>query len=319
MRIGIGLPNAVPGVTGALITEWASRAERAGFASLATIDRIVYDSFDPLLALTAAAAVTTRVELMTTVLIGPVRPTALLAKQAATLDQLSDGRLTLGIGLGGRDDDFTAAGVPMAGRGRRFDRQLDELRRIWDGERRGTDGPIGPAPVRSGGPPLLIGGDARYAAERVARHRAGWTLAVAGGQGDGGIADPAEFAAGKTTLAEAWARHGHADAPRVVAVFCFSLGADAIDHARRERLRYYAWRGDAVAARVAAATATTPAAVRELGDTFTAAGADDIIAMPCQPNCQQIDLLASAVGSRRVGAPRAARPGFRRAAPQPPP
>ncbi|MDA0159567.1 LLM class flavin-dependent oxidoreductase [Solirubrobacter ginsenosidimutans] len=69
MRIGIGLPNAVPGCTGALITEWATRAERAGFASLAAIDRIVYDSFDPLLAL-AAAAVTERVELMTTVVIG---------------------------------------------------------------------------------------------------------------------------------------------------------------------------------------------------------------------------------------------------------
>jgi alkanesulfonate monooxygenase SsuD/methylene tetrahydromethanopterin reductase-like flavin-dependent oxidoreductase (luciferase family) len=304
MRIGIGLPNAVPGVTGALITEWAARAERAGFASLATIDRIVYESFDPLLALAAAAAVTTRVELMTTVLIGPVRPTALLAKQAATLDQLSGGRLTLGMGLGGREDDFAAAGVPTADRGRRFDSQLDELRRIWDGERRGTDGPIGPAPVRSGGPPLLIGGDARYAAERVARHRAGWTLAVAGGRGDGGVADPAELVAGKAMLAEAWAHHGNSGSPRVVAVFFFSLGADAIDHARRERLRYYAWRGDAVAAQVADATATTPAAVRELVDTFTAAGADDIIAMPCQPSCQQIDLLASAVGSRRVGASR---------------
>src|SRR4051794_14759944 len=138
LRIGIGLPNAVPGIPGAVITEWATRAERAGFASLATIDWIVYDSYDPLLALTAAAVVTERVELMTTVLIGPVRPRALLAKEAATLDRLSGGRLTLGIGLGGRDDDFAAAGVPTAGRGRRFDAQLDELRRIWEGERRGT-------------------------------------------------------------------------------------------------------------------------------------------------------------------------------------
>src|SRR4051794_5603542 len=232
VRIGIGLPNAVPGAAGGLITEWASRAERAGFASLATIDRIVYDSYDPLLALAAAAAVTERVELMTTVLIGPVRPTALLAKEAATLDRLSGGRLTVGIGLGGREDDFAVAGVSTAGRGRRLDEQLDELRRIWAGERYGTDGPIGPAPVRAGGPELLIGGDPRYAAERVARHRAGWTLAVAGGRGDGGVGDPADLVAGKAMLAEAWARHGNAGRPRIVAVFFFSLGAGAAEHAR---------------------------------------------------------------------------------------
>jgi alkanesulfonate monooxygenase SsuD/methylene tetrahydromethanopterin reductase-like flavin-dependent oxidoreductase (luciferase family) len=301
-RIGIGLPNAVPGITGDAVTEWATRAERAGFASLATIDRIVYDSYDPLLALTAAAAVTERVELMTTVLIGPVRPTALLAKEAATLERLSGGRLTLGIGLGGRDDDFAAAGVPTAGRGRRFDAQLDELRRIWDGERRGTDGRIGPAPVRAGGPRLLVGGDARYAAERAARHRAGWTLAVAGGRGDGGVADSAGLLEGKAMLEEAWVRHGNPGRPRTVVVFFFSLGDGAAEHARRERLRYYAWQGDPVAARVAGAAATTPAAVSEIVETFAAAGADDIVAFPCQAGCEQIDLLAGAVGTELAGA-----------------
>jgi alkanesulfonate monooxygenase SsuD/methylene tetrahydromethanopterin reductase-like flavin-dependent oxidoreductase (luciferase family) len=304
MRIGIGLPNAVPGVTGALMTEWAMRAERAGFASLATIDRIVYDSYDPLLALTAAAVVTERVELMTTVLIGPVRPTAVLAKEAATLDQLSGGRLTLGIGLGGREDDFAAAGVSTAGRGRRLERQLEELRRIWAGEHRGTDGRIGPAPVRPGGPELLVGGDARYAVERAARYRTGWMIAVAGGRGDGGVGDPADLVAGKAQLAQAWARHGNAGRPRIVAVFFFSLGEDAAERARSERLRYYAWRGDAVAARVAGAAATSEAAVREVFERFAAAGADDIVAMPCQTGPEQIDLLAGAVGAQLAGASR---------------
>jgi alkanesulfonate monooxygenase SsuD/methylene tetrahydromethanopterin reductase-like flavin-dependent oxidoreductase (luciferase family) len=304
VRIGIGLPNAVPGVTGALVTEWATRAERAGFASLATIDRIVYDSYDPLLALTAAAVVTERVELMTNVLIGPVRPTALLAKEAATLDQLSGGRLTLGIGLGGREDDFTAAGVSTAGRGPRLERQLEELRRIWAGEHRGTDGRIGPAPVRPGGPGLLVGGDARYAVERAARHGAGWTIAVAGGRGDGGVGDPADLVAGKAQLEQAWARHGNAGRPRVVAVFFYSLGEDAVEQARSERLHYYAWRGHDVAARVAGAAATSEAGVREVIETFAAAGADDIIAMPCQTGPEQIDLLAAAVNGRLAGASR---------------
>jgi alkanesulfonate monooxygenase SsuD/methylene tetrahydromethanopterin reductase-like flavin-dependent oxidoreductase (luciferase family) len=280
------------------------RAELAGFASLATIDRIVYDSYDPLLALTAAAVVTAHVELMTTVLIGPVRPTAVLAKEAATLDQLSGGRLTLGLGLGGREDDFAAAGIPTAGRGRRLERQLEELRRIWAGEHRGTDGRIGPAPARSGGPELLIGGDARYAVERAARHRTGWMIAVAGGRGDGGVGDPADLVAGKAQLAQAWARHGNMGRPRIVAVFFFSLGEDAAEHARSERLRYYAWRGDAVAARVAGAAATSEDEVRDIVERFTAAGADDIIAMPCQTGPEQIDLLAGAVGAQLAGAPR---------------
>jgi alkanesulfonate monooxygenase SsuD/methylene tetrahydromethanopterin reductase-like flavin-dependent oxidoreductase (luciferase family) len=303
-RIGIGLPNAVPGVTGAIVTEWARRAERAGFASLSTIDRIVYDSYDPLIALTAAAVVTERIELMTNVLIGPVRRTALLAKEAATLDHLSGGRLTLGIGLGGRDDDFAAAGVPTAGRGPRLDRQLAELRRIWAGERRGTDGRIGPAPARPGGPELLVGGDARYAVERAARHRAGWTVAVSGGRGEGGVGDPEDVAAGRARLAEAWARHGNPGRPRVVTLFFFSLGERAGELARSERRHYYAWRGNEVAARVAAAAATSEAAIRETIETYAAAGADDVIALPCQTGPEQVDLLAGALSAALVGSSR---------------
>ena len=168
MKIGIGLPAAVPGVETTLITGWARSAEARGFDALGVIDRVVYDNHEPLMTLAAAAVVTERIELLTDVLIAPIRATALLAKQAATLDRLSGGRLTLRLGLGGRVEDFTAVGMLTDGRGRRFDQQLRDLRELWSGNR------IGPAPARPGGPPLIAAGYAPRAIDRAARLADSW-------------------------------------------------------------------------------------------------------------------------------------------------
>src|SRR5215210_2774505 len=107
MDIGIGLPNAVRGVDRRGILDWARAAEDAGFSSLGTIDRLVYPSYDPLIALAAAASVTERIRLVTDILIAPLRNTAVLAKQAANVQHLSGGRLVLGLAPGGREDDYT--------------------------------------------------------------------------------------------------------------------------------------------------------------------------------------------------------------------
>ncbi len=119
MDVGIGLPNAVRGVDRRGIVDWAKRAEDAGFSSLGTIDRIAFPNYESFIALAAAAAVTERIRLTTDVLLAPLRSnTALLAKQAATLDSLSEGRLVLGLAVGGRQDDYEASSVDFSTRGR---------------------------------------------------------------------------------------------------------------------------------------------------------------------------------------------------------
>ena len=131
MKVGIGLPNAVRGVDRAGIVDWAQRAEAAGFSSLGTIDRIAYPNYESLIALAAAAAVTERIQLVTDILISPLRSNAaLLAKQAATIDHLSGGRLVLGLAPGGREDDYAASGVDFHGRGKILDEQLPAMKAI---------------------------------------------------------------------------------------------------------------------------------------------------------------------------------------------
>ena len=117
MDIGIGLPSTIPGVTRDQELEWARRADARGFSTLGVIDRIVYSNLEPLIALAAAAAVTERIRLTTSILLGPTRGAALLAKQAASVNLLSDGRLTLGLAPGGRADDYEAVGVDFGTRG----------------------------------------------------------------------------------------------------------------------------------------------------------------------------------------------------------
>jgi alkanesulfonate monooxygenase SsuD/methylene tetrahydromethanopterin reductase-like flavin-dependent oxidoreductase (luciferase family) len=280
MKVGIGLPNAVRGVNRAGIVEWAQRAERAGFASLGTLDRLVYSSYESLIALAAAAAVTERIELVTDILIAPLRSnTALLAKQAATIDSLSGRRLTLGLAPGGRRDDFEASGVDFSRRGRIFERQLDETTAVWRGERG-----IGPAPGQGRRPGLLIGGRSDAAYQRAAKYADGWTIG-------GAPPDMVTQALGKLT--EAWNAAGRAGRPRTMALFYFALGGDAEKMASDTLGHCYAFLGN-YAQQVVASAATDADTVRQYLAGFEAAGTDDVICFPASADVSQIDRLAEA-------------------------
>jgi len=283
VEIGIGLPTTIARVAGATVLEWARRADSAGFSTLGTIDRVVYGNYDSVPALAAAAAVTSRIRLTTAILISPYRGNgALLAKQLASVDQLSDGRLVVGIAVGNRDDDFTATGSDFAGRGAAQDALLAEMRAVWAGEPRGTAGAIGPAPVQPGGPPLLIGGTGAAAIRRTAALGAGW---IAGGGG------PAMFADAAGRIRDAWTAAGREGAPRLVSLGYYALGPDADDAARGYLSDYYAFAGP-YAEQIAQSALTDADAVRRAVDEFAEAGCDELILFPCSADPDQVDRLA---------------------------
>ena len=282
MEIGIGLPNAVRGVARDGIVEWARRAEAAGFSSLGTIDRIAYANYESLIALTAAAAVTERIRLVTDILIAPLRAnTALFAKQAATIDHLSGGRLVLGLAPGGREDDYTLGGLDFHRRGRLFDEQLEALPRLWAGE-----GGLGPAPASPGGRPgLLIGGANEKAYARAARHADGWT---AGGAG------PEAFGQAREAVRAAWKDAGRDGEPRTMALLYFALGDDPEGQARASLGDYYSFLGE-YADMVVLGTLKDADALRATLAGFEQAGADEVICFPASADPEQVDLLAAAV------------------------
>lgn len=284
MDIGIGLPATIPGIEGRRLLDWARRAEECGFASLGVIDRLVYDNFEPLIALTAAASVTERVRLLTGVLLGPLRANpALFAKQAASLDRLSNGRLVLGMAVGGRDDDYETSGLDIHQRGKQLDHLIDEAQRIWAGESRGTAGAIGPRPVSQGGPRLLFGGQSPASFRRAAKYGSGW---IAGGGGAQAVAQ------GGAAAREAWAAAGRTDKPRLVGLGYFALGPRASEHASNYLGEYYAFAGPYRDMVVQSALATEDL-VRNAIAEFRAAECDEVILAPCDPELGQVDALAT--------------------------
>src|SRR3954447_10762110 len=288
MDIGIGLPSSIRGVDRDSLLESARRADAAGFSTAGTIDRLVFPNYEPLAVLAAAAAVTERIKLATTILLAPLRANhALFAKQAATIDHLSEGRLVLGLGVGLRPDDFEASGLDFETRGKVFDRQLEEMTRIWSGERKGVAGPIGPPPMNGERPAMLLGGSVSAAFERAARYGDGWISGAAG---------PDTFAEGAARAKAPGERAGRGGSPRLCSLHYFSLGPDAKQHARNALGDYYGFLGEEIAEMIVANAATTEEEVQQAVAAFDERGCDELILCPCSKDPEQVALLAGAVG-----------------------
>jgi alkanesulfonate monooxygenase SsuD/methylene tetrahydromethanopterin reductase-like flavin-dependent oxidoreductase (luciferase family) len=274
MNVGVGLPTMPPGATGEQLLEWARRADAGPFSSVAVLDRVVYDSFEPFAALAAAAGVTSRVRLATMIAIGPLRPTALLAKQAASVHALSGGRLTLGLGVGARTDDYETAGVELRGRGRKLGEQLAYIRGGVDGDR------VGPS---RDGIELLVGGLSGHAFARMARYADGY--AHAGGP-------PRAFAGAAARAEAAWRDLGRPGKPKLWGQGYFSF-VD-VDRGNAYLRDYYAFTGGFVE-RIVAENLTSARAVKDFVRGYEEAGCDELVLFSTTPDIDELERLQEAL------------------------
>jgi alkanesulfonate monooxygenase SsuD/methylene tetrahydromethanopterin reductase-like flavin-dependent oxidoreductase (luciferase family) len=270
VKVGIGLPSAVPGTDGAFLVEWAARADAGPFSTIGVLDRLVYDSIEPFVALSAAAAVTSRVGLATMIAIGPLRSPAMLAKQAVSVDALSGGRLTLGLAVGARRDDYDAAGADLRTRGARLSEQLAYLRGELDG--------TGIGPVRS--MEFLVGGDSGPAFARMARYGDGY--AHGGGP-------PRAFASAAARARAAWHDFERPGEPRLWGQGYFALGDPERGCAYLRD--YYAFTGP-FADKIAAGNLTSARAVKDFVRGYEAEGCDELILFPTVADLNDLDRLA---------------------------
>jgi alkanesulfonate monooxygenase SsuD/methylene tetrahydromethanopterin reductase-like flavin-dependent oxidoreductase (luciferase family) len=286
MEIGIGLPNPVRGASGRALVDMARRAEELGFDGLATIDRIAFPSHDSLATHAAAAGATSRVRLMTNILLAPAYHPVMLAKAAASIDQLSGGRFTLGVASGGRPDDYAVTGTYFHRRGRDLDAALELMHRVWRGEPvAGSTSPVGPTPVNDARVPIMIGGSGDWAIRRVITWGAGWT---AGG------ASPDQVAPFVDRVRRAWAESGRPGQPRIAALAYFSLGDDVVDESRGYLRDYYAFTGP-YAEQIADGALRTPAAIRDAVNAFRDIGCTELYLDATVARPDQVDRLADVV------------------------
>ncbi len=277
MRIGVGLPSTVPGAGGQLIITWARRADEGPFSSLGVLDRLVYDSYEPLTSLAAAAAVTQRVLLATTIVIGPLHNDTRLAKVAASIDALSGGRLVLGLAVGARKDDYDAAGIDYHSRGKRLSEQLATLRTLWE------EGSISPRAARLRGPELLVGGLSDQGFARVARYADGY---VHGG------GPPRAFSRAADKARAAWSDAGRPGKPQLWAQGYFALGDDAAEAGYRYLKDYYAFTGP-FAERIAAGLLTNPQAIAQFIRGYEEVGCDELVLFPTVADIAQLEQLTT--------------------------
>jgi len=287
MKIGMTVPSMIAGLDRAAILDWCRRIDEGPWSTLAIGERIAYPNIELFTSLAAAAAVTERVRLMATVVVAPAHPAIEVAKMAATIDVLSDGRLDLGIGVGGRDEDYRALERPFGRRHQRLDDQVEVMRRVWSGAEPGPDlHPVGPPPVQGGGPPLYSGALGPKAIARSAR----WATGIAGF-----LLDPLgeDVAGGFARIESAWQDAGRSEAPRHVTSFWYALGDGAREDLHAYARRYLGIFGDDLAVAMAdSCTVHSVDALRAAVDRLADAGCDELLLVPTTSDPRHLDEVA---------------------------
>lgn len=278
--IGVLLPNGVPGCTGETLRHWITTIDDGPFSSLAVADRLVYVNHEIMMTMAAAAALTRRVNLLSAAFLGPLRSVPLFAKQAATLSLLAPGRVSLGLAIGNRMNDYQAAGLPWERRGRILDEQLEALAGLRD--LRGEDNCVGPQ--LHGDIEILIAGASKPALRRLTTHGHGLV--------SGGVR-PDIFAFEAFATLNAWRQAGREGRPRLVASTWYASSEKEDDLAAERLASYIKFGGPPphVISGISRGRDGIEAAVRG----FRAQGADEVVFFPLLDDIGELEWLADVV------------------------
>ena len=276
MKIGVALPTMAAGYTGPLLREWCSMVDQGPYSSISTGERLTFVNPELISTLSACAALTERVDVLANIVVAGLHRPAMLAKQLATIDVLSEGRLVVGLGVGGRPHDYQAVDAPFRSRHDTVDELAARLRELWAGVPpfEGAD-PIGPACTQPGGPRLLSGAMGPKGLARAARGADGITgFSVSG--------DPKEVALAALGARQAWEAASREEEPWLgTGTFCTLGVPDSLGVLQRFAATYLGFLGTEMAEAVAQSlTVATPAELNRVLDGAEEVGIEEFTLVP---------------------------------------
>lgn len=291
MQVGMTLPVMEPDVDASMLETWTRRIDDGPFSSLCFGERMAFDNPHSLTLLGAVSAWTSRVRISTTVLVPQLHDPVSLAKALATADMLSGGRLSVGVGVGGREEDYRAAGASESTRTmQQMADRVAVMRRVWAGEKV-TEAvrPVGPRPVQDGGPEILVG----TLGPKTIRHAAGWADGLAG------FAPEVDVRTIGRTFDQARQAWQEADRtpPRLTTSFWFAVGDEPRAQIRRHLHHYMNWipREFVDAFAETAGFAGTVAALKDVLRRIEDLGADEVQLVPTSADLDQVERIAAAL------------------------
>jgi probable F420-dependent oxidoreductase len=294
-NIGLSFVNPAPLIKPDNVLNFAKKCEVMGLHSMWTIDRIAYDNLEPLTLLAAAASVTQKIRIGTSVLLPALRHPALLAKTIATLDFISNGRVTIGVGFGSRENDFTAVEVPFEKRGSRAVECVQLMKRLWTEDNVTHKGrffnvqnlTLGPRPIQKPHPPIFTGGGAEVSLKRAGIWANGFIC--------GSSAIP-EFSTAWEKIAQYARAAGRNPNEIEKAGLTFMVinddTAKAVETLNNYVMRYYGrLRGDVASTSLVGSAS----AIADRIEAFLSTGLDTLIIGLADPDPKQLDLFGEKV------------------------
>lgn len=293
MTVGVALPQMATGLDRGRLLDWCREVDSGPFSSISAGERITFHNLDGFTLCSAAAAITERVRILVNVAVLPWHAAALVAKELASMDVVSGGRVEVAVGVGGRSQDYEALGSPFAGRHKRLDEAVFELKRLWAGGVAADGEKVGPAPLQAGGPPIMASAMGPKSLARAAQ----WAVGVSGFTLLGDSREAARLFRATET---AWSNASRTDKPRLVTGSFVALGANAAETLRDFAATYLqVFSPDLAKSLSEAMTLNEPSRLVDLLNQVESEGADEFIVVPATSDPAMIEKLAEVVASRQ--------------------